>query len=89
MSMWVLLLFTSDLACENVYLLLTPYSLGFSPSCRILLLLPPNIPLCWAFILYTVVVSGHLLPGQCENILSPQYLSELQTQGHTAVRDVY
>lgn len=50
-SMWVLLLFTSDLACENVYLLLTPltpYSLGFSPSCRILLLLPPHIPLCWA-----------------------------------------
>lgn len=49
-SMWVVLLFTSDLACENVYLLLTPltpHSLGFSPSC-ILLLLPPNIPLCWA-----------------------------------------
>lgn len=96
MCMWVLHLFTTDLACENVYLLLTPlapYSLGFSLSCLILLLLPPNTPLCWApssvctlpFILWLFLGIFLLDNERISSVLG--YLSELPTQGHTVVRD--
>lgn len=96
MRMWVLHLFT-DLACENVYLLLTPlapYSLGFSPSCHILLLLPPNTPLCQApssvctfpFILWLFLHIFLLDNERISSVLG--YLSELPTQGHTAVQNV-
>lgn len=96
MCMWVLHLFTTDLACENVYLLLTPlapYSLGFysilsysaAPASTLLGRAPSSV-CTFPFILWLYLPIFLLDHERISSVLG--YLSELPTQGHTAVRNV-